>query len=219
MTAFAQQTSGPATSTGQNTNIGALVQDRANNVVETVGVGGIAQALRSPLGSTAGNIGVLGPQTALTAITTAQTLASFALGAQLLNKLNRALEIEGELIYSTTSGNVATLTLALALGAVSLCSITTAATNTAASTNLPVRFKFTLQTTKTGTSGTLEVHGRVDANIGTAAAAAIASYLDTNTAASSAANLNIAETLTLTIAASAAVPSAQLRQLVAEVVN
>ena len=213
MTAFAQQTSGPATSTGKNTNIGDLIQDRTNNVVESVGLTGLAAALRSA------SIGVLGPQTALTAITTAQTLASFALGAQMLNKLNRTVEINGSLIYSTTSTNVATLTIAVKLGSVTLCTITTSASNTAASTSLPVQFSFTLQTTLTGTSGTIEAHGFINANLGTAAAGAATQFLDTNTAASSAVNLNIAETLTVTIAASAAVPSAQLRQLVAAVVN
>lgn len=213
MTAFAQQTSGPATSTGKNTNIGDLIQDRANNIVESVGVTGLAAALRSAA------LGVLGPQTALTAITTAQTLASFALGAQMLNKLNRTVEINGSLIYSTTIANVATLTIAVKLGAVTLCTITTTASNTAASTNLPVQFSFTLQTTTTGTSGAIEAHGFINANLGTAAAGAATQFLDTNTAASSAVNLNIAETLTVTIAASAAVPSAQLRQLTAEVVN
>jgi len=212
MTAFAQQTSGPATSTGKNTNIGDLIQDRANNIVESVGATGLAAALRS-------NFGILGPQTALTAITTAQTLASFALGAQMLNKLNRTVEINGSLIYSTTIANVATLTIAVKLGAVTLCTITTTASNTAASTNLPVQFSFTLQTTTTGTSGAIEAHGFINANLGTAAAGAATQFLDTNTAASSAVNLNIAQTLTVTIAASAAVPSAQLRQLTAEVVN
>lgn len=211
--AFAQQTTGPATSTGKNTNIGALIQDSANNIVETVGVGGLAQALRSPLA-------VVGPQTALTAITTAQTLASFSLGAQVLNKQNRLAQMNAMLLYTSAGTTAPVLTFAVKLGAVTLCSITIAALSTTASTNMPVQLFFNLQTTATGTSGTIEAHGQVTANItANTPAADSANYLDTNTAASSAVNLNIAETLTLVVSSTLALSSMQLRQLFLEVVN
>lgn len=158
-------------------------------------------------------------QTALTAITTAQTMFSTKLAAGLLNVLGRTLRIRGSLVYSTTSTNVATLTIAVKLGTVTLFTITTDASNTAASTNLPVEFELTIATAATGASGTLEVHGSVDANLGTAATAAVSRYLDGNAAVSSAVNLTSALTLAVTIAASAAVPSATLRQLVIEVIN
>jgi hypothetical protein len=64
-----------------------------------------------------------------------------------------------------------------------------------------------------GAAATIESHGRLNANIGTVAAAAIATYLDTNTAVSAAVNLLGAATLSVTIAASAAIPSAQLRSV------
>lgn len=152
----------------------------------------------------------LGPQTALTAITTAQTLLSSAIAAGAMNRVGATLLVQGSLIYSTTVGNVATISLAVTLGGVTLATITTAATNTAASTNLPINFSFTLTTVSIGASGTLIAVGNVNANIGTTAAAATANYASTNTAASSAVNLVTAETLTVTIAASAAVPSATL---------
>lgn len=210
---FAQQTSGPATATGKNTNIGALIQDRTNNIAETVGVGGVAQALMSALY-------VLTAQTALTAITTAQNLFNQTLGAQVLNKTARKIRIKGRIIYNSTGAAVATITLAVKFGGVALVSITTAATDTAASTGMPIDFEFTLTTVTTGTSGTIEAHGKVTANISanTPAAAAV-TYLDTNVAVSSAVNLNIAEALVVTIAASAAIPSAQLREMTVEVVN
>lgn len=180
-----------------------LVLDAANNVLYTFGASRTPAALTSALLT-------LGPQTALTAITTAQTLLSKAFGAGALNVVGRTVTVTGNLIYSTTSTNVATISIALILGGVTLLTITTAATNTAASTNLPINFSFTATVTATGVSGTLIATGVVNADIGTAAAADTATYLGTNTAVSSAVNLLTAETLSVTIAASAAVPSATL---------
>jgi hypothetical protein len=154
---------------------------------------------------------VLPAQTALTAIENAQTLLSFIFGAGALNVTGRKLRVKGVLIYSTTATNVAAINLALILGGVTLCTITTAATNTAASTNLPIHFEFELTVVTLGATATIESHGRVEANIGTVAAAAVAVYLDTNTAVSSAVNLTAAATLSVTIATNAVVPSAQLR--------
>lgn len=213
MGGFAQQTSGPATATGKNTNIGALIQDRTNNITESVGVAGLAQALRSTQT-------VLGPQTALTAITTAQALISLALGAQMMNKLNRLLQINATLIYTSPGTTAPVLSFAVTLGGVTLCTITLTALSTTASTNMPIQLQFNLQTTATGTTGTLEVHGAVTANItANTPAADSANFLDTNTAASSAVNLNIAETLTLTVASTLALTSMQLRQATVEIVN
>jgi len=203
---------GPPTSSGTNPSATqAVVLDRTNNLL---GVSGANQKLNwcriAPV--------VLPAQTALTAITTAQTLLSTIFNAGMLALVGRRIRVKGSLIYSTTSTNVATISLALTLGGVTLATITTAATNTAASTNLPIQFEFEFTVASVGASGTLQSHGRVDANIGTTAAAAIATYLDTNTAVSSAVNLTAASTMTVTIAASAAVPSAQLLDAVVEVV-
>jgi hypothetical protein len=196
-------TSGPAT--GAFDSPGSIVVDQVSGALSVVTQTQVAQVARTRLLT-------LQEQTALTAITTAQNLLSYAFKPGALNVKNRTIRIRGSLIYSTTAGNVATITVAVKLGSVTLCSITTAATNTAASTNLPILFDFTLAVATTGAAGTIESHGKVDANIGTAAAGSTTSYLDTNSAVSSAVDLTAAQTLTVTIAASAAVPSAQLLQ-------
>jgi hypothetical protein len=180
-----------------------IVLDQANSAMYVFGASRTPNLLRSALK-------VLGIQTALTAITTAQNLLTYAFGAGALNIVGRTVVVKGSAIYSTTSANVATITIALTLGGVTLCTITTAATNTAASANLPIQFEFTCVVTATGASGTFISTGSVKADIGTAAASAIAEYLATNTAVSSGVNLLTAETLAVTIAASAAVPSATL---------
>lgn len=198
---------GPPSASGVNAyDQKALVLDQTNGVLYVSGAANnrkLMVAMGAPL--------VLSAQTALTAITTAQTLLSFAFVAGALNVTGRKLRVKGVLIYSTTAANVATISFAMTLGGVTLCTITTAATNTAASANLPIHFEFETTVVTLGATATLESHGKVDANIGTAAASAIASYLDTNTAVSAAVNLTAATTLGVTIAASAAVPSAQLR--------
>jgi hypothetical protein len=182
----------------------ALVLDQSNGVLYVSGNNRkLMLAMGAPL--------VLPAQTALAAITAAQNLLTFGFGAGALNVTGRKLRVKGTLLYSTTATNVATISFALTLGGVTLCTITTAATNTAASANLPIHFEFEITVATLGATATVESHGRVDANIGTAAAAAVATYLDTNTAVSAAVNLAAASTLAVTIAASAAVPSAQLR--------
>ena len=183
----------------------ALVLDVANNILETSGNNHQMAACQTA-------IAVLGPQTALVTITTAQNLISKLLNAGVLNKLNRTLYIQGSLIYTSPGTTTPTITIAVTLGGVTLCTITTAAISATASANMPIQFYFYLTTTATGASGTIESHGGVSANItANTPAAAIATYLDTNTAASSAVNLNAAQTLNVTIAASSAITSAQLR--------
>lgn len=184
----------------------ALVLDQTNGVLYVSGSANnrkLMAAMGAPL--------VLSSQPAITAITTAQGLLAFAFGAGALNVTRRKIRVRGVAIYSTTAANVATISFALTLGGVTLCTITTAATNTAASTNLQIQFEFELTVVTIGATATIESHGRLDANIGTAAAAAAATYLDTNVAVSAAVNLTAAATLGVTIAASAAIPSAQLR--------
>jgi hypothetical protein len=200
-------TYGPPFANGFNTfDEKAILLDQVSGVMYSSGSGNgrkVQLAMCAPL--------VLPAQTAKTAITTAQVLLSFAFVAGALNVIGRKLRVKGVMIYSTTVANVAAISFALKLGTVTLCTITTAATNTAASAGLPIHFEFELTVVTLGATATIESHGRVDANIGTAAAAAAAVYLDTNTAVSSAVNLTAAQTLEVTIAASAAVPSAQLR--------
>jgi hypothetical protein len=181
---------------------GALIADQITGLLGVVTAAGVVVA--------AARAASIGQQTALSNITTPQNLFSQAIPAGAWNLVGRTLRVRGTAIYSTTSTNVATLTIAIKLGSVVLCSITTAATNTAASTNLPIQFEFQLTVATAGTAGMINAHGSVTANIGTAAAPSTSVSLDTNTAAQGPVDLTVAETLAVTIAASAAVPSAQL---------
>lgn len=189
----------------------ALVLDVTNNILETSGTNRVMSADRTCLF-------VLGTQTALASVTTAQNLIAKTLNAGVLNKLNRMVIVKGSVLFTTAGTTTPTLTLALTLGGVALVTIVTAATSATASTNMPLQFEFTLQTVATGQSGTIEAHGRVDANISAnTPAAAIATYCDTNTAVSSAVNLNTALPLAVTVAASSVVTSVQLRLATVEV--
>lgn len=204
-------TYGPPSANGTNAyDSQALVLDQTNGVLYVSGSANnrkLMVAMGAPL--------VLPPQTAITNLTSAaKTIISFGFGPGALNVIGRKLRVKGCLIYSTTAANVATVTLLAALTdgtASASCRINTAATNTAASVNLPIHFEFEMTVVTLGTAATLESHGRVDANIGTVAAAEVSTYLDTNIAVSAGVNLAGTTTFNLQIAASAAIPTVQLR--------
>jgi hypothetical protein len=189
--------------TGSFDSPGALI---ANQITGLLGVVTTAQGL--VVG--AARLANIPTQPALTNITGAQTVFSQSIPAGALNLIGRSLRIRGSMIYSTTSTNVATITIGLMIGATTLCAITTAATNTAASSNLPLQFDFSLTVASTGTSGTINSHGQVTANVGTAAAPVTGVYLDSNTGPSGAINLTAAQTISVAIVAPAGIPSAQL---------
>lgn len=197
---------GPLSSAGTNGyDQKAIIQDTQNNMLAVSGSSHVISVLRSAATK-------LTAQTAITAITTAQNLLTLALNAGVMSVTGRRLKITIWLVYSTTSTNVATLIFAVTLGSVTLCTITTAATNTAATAGLPVQIEFDLATAAVGSSGTIEAHGKVVANISASTAGACTTYLDTNTAPSSAINLVTAQTLAVTMAAGvAAIPSATVR--------
>ena len=208
---FAKIIQGPPGTT--ETSPQALVLDRQNNVVYSVGDSQATSVLETAIFESIA-------QTALANVTTAQNLFSKALNKGLLNYQNRIIEISGYLIYTTPGTTTPTLTIAVTLGGTTMVSITTAALSATASTNMPVNFWFTIMTATTGASGTIEAHGMVNANISAnTPAAAVASYSDTNSAVSSAINLTSALTLNVTVAASSSVTSVQLRQLAVEVIN
>jgi hypothetical protein len=134
--------------------------------------------------------------------------------------VNRTVLVTGTLVYTSPGTTSPTISIALKLGATTLCTITTAAISTTASTNLPIQFAFQLGVVSAGAAGTIETHGAVNANItANTPAAAVASYLDTNTAVSSAVDLTSQLALTVTIASSGAgITGATLRQGAVEVV-
>lgn len=207
---FSQITSGPATSTGINTNKQSLILDKANGIVEVVPDSGTVQALMAALL-------VLQAQTALTVITTAQNLLSQALGAGVLNKKNRTVRVRGVVIFTTVQTSF-TVTIALKLGATTLVTITTP-TITNAQTTAQLAFDFQLSIATAGSAGTIESHGEIAVQGGSTVGVAVPRYRDQNVAVSGAVNLTTALTAAVTIAASAAMDSAQLRNATIEVVN
>lgn len=207
---FAQITSGPATATGLNTNKQALVFDKQNGIVEAVPDSGTTQALECALV-------VLQALAALTTITTAQNLISQALNRGVLNKKNRTLRISGIAIFTTVQTSY-TVTIVLKLGAVTLATITSP-TITNAQTNGQLEFDFVISVATSGAAGTLEVHGGIEVQGGSSVGVAVPRYMDQNVAVSSAVDLTSALTMTVSIASSAAMASAQLRQGLIEIVN
>jgi hypothetical protein len=187
-----------------------IILDKVNNVLYTFGENHQLAALHATLQA-------LGIQPALANVTTARPLLSQVFGAGALNVAGRTIRVSGSLIYSTTASNDATITLTVGLGG-SGATITTAATNAAASTNLPINFSFTLTVAATGAAGSMVVLGSVNADIGTTDTAAIATYLAPTAGTSGPTDFLTAETLTLTIAASAALPSVQLLNAMVELV-
>lgn len=204
-------TYGPPSANGINLfDSQALVVDQTNGVLYVSGQANgkkMMAAMGAPL--------VLPAQTALTAITTAKNLLSFVFQPGALNVIGRKIRAKGFLIYSTTAANVSVITIGMSVayngGQRVICSIPTDATNTAASANLPIHFDFEFTVVSLGATATLEVHGKVNANIGTVAAASVSTYLDTNIVVQGAVNLTGPTTVNVTIAGSTAIPSAQLR--------
>jgi hypothetical protein len=213
---FAKTTFGPPAPGTTDTNKGALIADVQEGVVEIVDMQGNTHGIESTLL-------LLQAQTALTTITTAQTLMSLALLAGALNKTNRTLAISGTVIFTNSANASNQITIALKLGAVTLCTISTAASIAASVTNGQLTFCFTFSVASVGSSGTLEAHGEVVAQLSTTLGTALPQYGDQNTGLSSAVNLTSALTLAVTIAeggsGSGAIASAQLRQGQIEVVN
>lgn len=187
-----------------------LILDRSNNVLYSFGQGLAAAAMRAAML-------VLGPQTALTAITTAQTLLSKAFGAGFLSVVGRTLHVRIYFIYTTAGTTQPVITFALTLGGVTLCSIPTVALSATAGTNLGGMVEFDLTVATAGSAGTIEAHGFTLANFSTAGSGS-GGFNDTNAAVSSAINLTTALTLTATVAATLAVSSLQVRQATVEVV-
>ena len=206
---FAKTYFGPPAPTGVDTNKGALIADVQTGIVEMVDILGNTHALETMLA-------LLQAQTALATITTAQNLFTYAFVAAALNKLGRALRVRGTVIFTVATGTPTT-TIAIKLGSVTLCTITTGAL--AASTNGQIQFEFLLSVASVGSSGTIEAHGSVKSQLSTSLGTAIAEYADQNVAVSSAVNLTAALTLAVTIAASTTMGAAQLRQGSIEVIG
>lgn len=160
-------------------------------------------------------------QTAVTTITTAQTLDTYPIPAGLMNSVGRILRVCFSGVYTSPGTTAPTLTFALKIGSsVTPITITSAAVSTTASTNMPFSGCYNVVTAAIGATGTDEAHGDLKVNVtANTPAAAAAVYLDTNTAVSSTYDHTAANTATLSIAASLTVTSAQLRMATWDLLN
>lgn len=215
---FAQVTNGPNPTTGCQ-SAPALYVDQQDGIVALCGTAHVLQTEQTA-------IAIFNAQTAVTSVTTAQTIASMSLGANLQNVVGRTLRLCGYGIYTSPGTTAPTLTFQLTEGGITPVAITTPAASTTASTNMPFQFCFDLTTASLSTpaspstTGTLEAHGQVSVNLSAnTPAAAQTTVDDTNTAVSSALNLFTANTLVLQVAASSTITSVQLRQMTVELVN
>jgi hypothetical protein len=167
----------------------------------------------------AGFAGALNVQTAITTVTTAQTLGSVVLPAGLMNVAGRTLNFCASGTYTTTGGQTPAITLSAKVAAVTPVSVVSAAVTASAAT-MPWRFCGSITTAAIGATGTDEAHAALNINLGAgAAAAAVSTYLDTNTAVSSTYDHTAANTLAIQLAAGSTLASATLRQVTWNVVN
>ena len=170
---FAQITNGPNSSTACPFGPG-LYFDQLNAVLSNCGTARVEQTNQTALCT-------LGPQTPVTTVTTAQTLGSCVLNANIQNVPNRTIRACGYGIYTSPGSATPTMTLQLTQAGMTEVAITTAALNTNASTNMPFDFCFNLTTVGLGSAGTIEAHGKLNINISNnTPAAAEAAYGDTN---------------------------------------
>jgi len=211
---FARVTSGPDTTpTCLNAGPNTLQLDSSSNVVQSCGSAQKPQTHQTSLAA-------VGAQTAVTSVTTAQSMYSLALPARIQNTVGRTLRICGYGVYTSPGTTTPTITIQLTEGGITPVAVTSAAVSSTASTNMPFQFCFDLTTAATGSSGTLEAHGQVSINISAnTPAAAAATYNDTNTAVSSTLDLTAANTLAVQVAASSTITSVTLRQLTIELVS
>lgn len=206
----------------QNSRVGvSAVQGNVtifNNQIcsEPTFLAGVAYCVGGPLT-------VLPAQTAITTVTTIQTMGTFTPWTGFLNAVGKTLRVRGWGVYTQPSQSTGqNLTFTLALGSTALVAPVTTATSTSACTNCQFNFDFWVTVVTTGTAGTVEAHGVVMANLGSATTTALSSFADTNTAVISSVNLTTAQALNLQLTASGgtnALTSATLRGASIEISN
>lgn len=192
--------------------VGAIIFDPTKQVVGT-GSGGIAAGL--PAGSmwydvTTGSfqsitglgqvgLAIAGP-TNVTAVTdtnptTATALQTTVIPAGTLNVVGKTISVTAAGVYTTDANTARTITIAGTLGAVSMFSFTTGAT-TASQTGFPWQLFMTMVVTTKGSSGVLTVNGQLAITLGSSIGGAQTIY--GYSAASSAVDLTVAETFSMT---------------------
>lgn len=154
-----------------------------------------------------------GPQTAITNVTTAQTMFSTTIAAGAMNVQGKRIHIHGTLVFSN-GATTPIITLVAKIGTVSSVSIAGAA-NANTNSNSPVHFDMYVQTTTTGTSGADEGHGCFTNTVAAAwsSGTAMPVYCDGANAASSTYDHTVANTLAINIAANATLTTVTLRDL------
>lgn len=209
---FAGITNGPSTSTLCQA-APALYFDQANSIESTCGNAHVLSTNQKALAT-------FNAQTAVTSVTTAQSMATLAVNGNLQNVVGRTIRLCGYGIYTSPGTTTPTITIQVTEGGITPVAITTAGVSSTASTNMPFNFCFDLTTASTGATGTIEAHGALSLNISAnTPAAAQAAYQDTNTAVSSSINLIQANTIAVQVAASSTITSVQLRQLTIELIS
>lgn len=209
---FAQVVNGPSSSTGCQ-HAPALYMDQTNTVVSACGNAHVLSTFQTALAT-------FSAQTAVTSVTTAQTMASLSLNANVQAVAGRTIRLCGYGIYTSPGTTTPTMTIQVTEGGITPVAITSAAVSGTASTNMPFQFCFDITTVTATATGTLEAHGQLSINISAnTPAAALATYDDTNTAVSSSINLFAANTLAVQVAASSTITSVQLRQMTIELIN
>lgn len=171
-----------------------------------------------------GSLYALNAQTAITTVTTAQSLINaanpMAIAPGLLNQPGKLLRLGAAGVYSQGSQTNA-LTFALTFGGVTLVSLVATIGGAAAITNGQWDLTALITTATAGAAGTLEVHAEVGLQLTATNTTALAWFADVNAAASSSVDLTTAasggSTLGFTLAATSALTTATLRQLILEV--
>lgn len=149
-----------------------------------------------------------------------QNLMSTTITAGLLNSVGKTLRVWGAGVYTTPAASVATITIKIKLGAVTLISITSSA-NPGSVTNNNWNFNAYVTTQTAGATAVFEVHGNMVIDLGASPGLADSIFSDTNTAVSSSLDSTAAQTLQVTVAFSAASGSNSCtqRQIIVESVN
>jgi len=140
------------------------------------------------------------PVTVAANVTTAQNLQSFSVVTAAMNTIGYGLHVTGYGFYSLGT-NTPTLTFAVNLGSLTLCTWTTGVTTISAA-NAPFQFTCDAVTTTAGTSGVLEAHGTLSIDLGATNLIGETVYGDTNTSTVGTVSLGTSQTLQVTVTSS-----------------
>lgn len=225
---------------------GKLALARGGTNADLSGTGGTSQVLRQSSAAAAITVGQLAasdlsngttgsglvvlaiqaaavnvtPVTVTANVNTDQNLMAATVSANSLNSVGRTLKLWGAGLYTTPALSVATLTVKIKLGSVTLATFTSSA-NAGLVTDNAWNFQAFITTQTAGASAVFEVHGNLMIDLGATPGLADSVFSDVNTAVSSAVDSTTSQTLQITVAFSAASASnaATQRQMIGEFIN